>query len=46
MQWSFELTPWLVSLERQKTIEPYDSPEYQATLALLKDFAERDVRII
>jgi uncharacterized protein (DUF1330 family) len=30
----------------QKAIEAYQSPEYQAALAILKDSAERDVRII
>jgi hypothetical protein len=30
----------------QRAIEAYDSPEYQAALAILKDSAERDVRII
>jgi len=30
----------------QKAIEAYESPEYQAALAILKDSAERDVRII
>jgi len=29
-----------------KAIEAYESPEYQAALAILKDSAERDVRII
>ena len=30
----------------KKAIEAYESPEYQAALAILKDSAERDVRII
>ena len=30
----------------QKAIEAYESPEYQAALTILKDTAERDVRII
>ena len=30
----------------KKAIEAYESPEYQAALAILKDAAERDVRII
>ena len=30
----------------KKAIEAYESPEYQAALAVLKDSAERDVRII
>jgi uncharacterized protein (DUF1330 family) len=30
----------------QKAIEAYESPEYQTALAILKDSAERDVRII
>jgi uncharacterized protein (DUF1330 family) len=30
----------------QKAIEAYESLEYQAALAVLKDSAERDVRII
>jgi uncharacterized protein (DUF1330 family) len=30
----------------QKAIEAYESPEYQAALSILKDSAERDVRII
>ena len=29
-----------------KAIEAYESPEYQAALALIKNSAERDVRII
>jgi len=29
-----------------KAIEAYESPEYRAALAILKDAAERDVRII
>jgi uncharacterized protein (DUF1330 family) len=30
----------------EKAIEGYESPEYQAALAILKDSTERDVRII
>jgi uncharacterized protein (DUF1330 family) len=30
----------------KKAIEAYESPEYQAALAILKQSAERDVRII
>jgi uncharacterized protein (DUF1330 family) len=30
----------------EKAIEAYESPEYQAALAILSGFAERDVRII
>jgi uncharacterized protein (DUF1330 family) len=30
----------------QAAIETYESPEYQAAVAVLKDAAERDVRII
>jgi uncharacterized protein (DUF1330 family) len=30
----------------KKAIEAYESAEYQAALAILKDSAERDVRII
>ena len=30
----------------KKPVEAYESPEYQAALAILKDSAERDVRII
>jgi uncharacterized protein (DUF1330 family) len=30
----------------KKAIEAYESPEYQGALAILKDSAERDVRII
>jgi uncharacterized protein (DUF1330 family) len=30
----------------QKAIEAYESPEYQAVLAILKDAAERDLRIM
>jgi len=30
----------------KKAIEAYESPEYQAALAILKGSAERDVRII
>jgi uncharacterized protein (DUF1330 family) len=30
----------------ERAIEAYESPEYQAALATLKDCAERDVRIV
>ena len=30
----------------EKAIAAYESPEYQATLAILKDSAERDLRIM
>ena len=30
----------------EKAIAAYESPEYQATLSLLKDSAERDLRIV
>ena len=47
--YEFGLNQRLVVIEFesvQKAIEAYESPEYQAALAILKDSAERDVRII
>ena len=47
--YEFGLNQRLVIIEFesvQKAIEAYESPEYQAALAILKDPAERDVRII
>ena len=47
--YEFGLNQRLVIIEFesvQKAIEAYQSPEYQAALAMLKDSAERDVRII
>ena len=47
--YEFGLNQRLVIIEfesTQKAIEAYESPEYQAALAILKDSAERDVRII
>ena len=47
--YEFGLNQRLVIIEFesvQKAIEAYESPEYQAALAILKDAAERDVRII
>ena len=47
--YEFGLNQRLVIIEFesvQKAIEAYESPEYQAALAILKDSAERDVRII
>ncbi len=47
--YEFGLNQRLVIIEfesTQKAIEAYESPEYQAALGILKDSAERDVRII
>ena len=47
--YEFGLNQRLVIIEFEsvkKAIEAYGSPEYQAALAILKDSAERDVRII
>ena len=47
--YEFGLNQRLVIIEFegvQKAIEAYESPEYQAALAILKDSAEGDVRII
>jgi uncharacterized protein (DUF1330 family) len=47
--YEFGLNQRLVIIEFesvQKAIEAYESPEYQTALAILKDSAERDVRII
>jgi uncharacterized protein (DUF1330 family) len=47
--YEFGLNQRLVIIEfesTQKAIEAYQSPEYQAALAILKDSTERDVRII
>ena len=47
--YEFGLNQRLVIIEFEsvkKAIEAYESPEYQAALAILKDSAERDVRII
>ena len=47
--YEFGLNQRLVVIEFEsvkKAIEAYESPEYQAALTILKDSAERDVRII
>jgi uncharacterized protein (DUF1330 family) len=47
--YEFGLNQRLVIIEFEsvkKAIKAYESPEYQAALAILKDSAERDVRII